>query len=223
VSDADYAGTLRQVMFDSLMQLSQRLPPELSIKLLRMAFEYSDLPNKDEIADEIRRMTGEQDPSKQPTPEDMQQQQQQAQAQAEAIEIQRQTALAALEEQQAKARQINAQTDKLLAETELMRTGDGGQLDRAVAGIQSQAAAEIDRLSQQLAKVTADRSTEIMKINREADSAAETARIKADADIQIAEIKKTSEQALQALYDRIEDLAKQVKEDAAEDSGEAED
>jgi hypothetical protein len=35
VSEADYAGTLRQVMFDSLNQLAARLPPEVSLRLRR--------------------------------------------------------------------------------------------------------------------------------------------------------------------------------------------
>jgi Ca2+-binding EF-hand superfamily protein len=54
VAEQDYNGSLRQSMFDALTSLGQRLPPEVGLKLLTIAMEYSDLPNKDEIADALK-------------------------------------------------------------------------------------------------------------------------------------------------------------------------
>lgn len=229
VSDADYAGTLRQVMFDSLMQLSQRLPPEVALKLLRMAFDYSDLPNKDDIAAEIRKLTGEPDATKQPTPEEQAELEQAAQAQAEAAQIARETALAALEEQRGKARTLNAQAEKVMAEIEALRTGagDGGdsqtsaelrqlEIERAVAQVRERAATQIDALSQKLAKLVADREAAMFQARTQADSQAETARISAASAERVAEIQAESTKALDALTRKLDALTDELKRTQAD-------
>lgn len=211
VDEADYAGTLRQVMFESMTQLSQRLPPEIALKLLRMAYEYSDLPNKDEIADEIRRMTGEQDPNKKMTPEEEAQAQQQAQAQAEAMQLQRETAVAALETQQAKAREIAARAEKIMAEVEQLRTGGGtdmqDKIERAVGQVREQAAQEIDALSAKLTKAVNSNAADLLKIRSDADTATEVARIGAASRVYVAELQQASDTALGKLNGRIDSLA----------------
>lgn len=216
VSEADYAGTLRQVMFDSLVQLSQRLPPEVALRMLRMAFEFSDLPNKDEIAAEIRRITGEPDPTKEPTPEEQAQQQAAEQAQAEAVQLQRQQALAVLEEQQAKARDVNAKAEKTLAEIEQLRAGgaDDTQLrvEMAVAKVREAAATQIEAVSQQLAKLQASNEAAMFKSRTDADAQAEAERIRAAAAERVAEINAASASALGALGERIDALAALVGE-----------
>jgi len=210
VSEADYAGTLRQVMFDAMTQLSQRLPPELALKFLRMAFQFSDLPNKTEIVDELRRMTGEPDPARQQDPQEQQMAQQQAAMQQEAMQLQRESAMAALDEQQAKAREINARAEKLMAETEQLRMGAGaeaqGQLAAAVAQVREQAAAEIETLSNRLAKATADNTAALLKIKTDADTAHESARLQAEAKVRVAEIQRASDKALEKLNQRIDEL-----------------
>lgn len=233
VSDADYAGTLRQVMFDSLTQLGQRLPPEIALRLLRMAFQFSDLPNKDEITDEIRRLTGEQDPQKKLTPEEQQAAEQAAQVQAEAAQIQRESAMAMLEEQRAKAREINARAEKLMAEIETLRMGatDGGQMqaqiEAAVAKVREQAANQLDAMSSQLAKLTASNEAAILKVKSDADTATEVARIQAAATVRVAEIERENDAAMAAFEKRLDDLARMsgevegaVKRLEAEDAAE---
>jgi hypothetical protein len=219
VSEQDYAGTLRQVMFDSLQQIAQRVPPEMALRLLRMAYEYSDLPNKDEIVDEIRKMTGEPDPDAELSPEEQAQMQAQAQAQAEAMEIQRAQAHAALEEQQAKAREVNARAEKLLAEIEQIRGGGAaGDLEmqdrvaQAVTQVREQAAAQIEKLTAQLADVTASNETDILRINKEADAAAEIARIQADAQVRVFELLGANEATMGMLAERLNSLAKMPSE-----------
>jgi hypothetical protein len=216
VAEADYAGTLRQVMFDALSQISQRLPPEIALKLLRMAFEFSDLPNKAEIVQEIRRMTGEPDPNKEMSPEEQQQAQQQAQMQAEAMQIQREQAMAVLEEQRAKAREINARAEKALAEVESMRMGGDADLnariEQAVTQVREQAATQIEQLSSQLAKMTASNEAAILKVRTDADTQQEVARIQANATVQVAEIERASDVTLQALTTRMEALSKLASE-----------
>lgn len=207
VAEADYAGSARQAMFESLMQIAQRLPPEVALRLLRMAFEFSDLPNKQEIADEIRRMTGESDPSKKMTPEEEAQAQQQAAMQQEAMQMQRAQAIATLEEQQARVREINARAEKLLAEAGTVGASAGGdaqaEIERAVAEVRAQAAQQIDRMSQQLAKMQSSNEAEIYKANKAADTAAMVERIRAANKAQLAEIAQPSSDALARIEERL--------------------
>lgn len=207
VSEQDYAGTLRQVMFDSLQQLSQRLPPELSLKLMTMAMEFSDLPNKDEIAEAIRKMTGERDPNKELTPEEQAQQQQQQQEQQQALEMQKQTAALALQEQQARVRELNAKAMKIEAEA----NAQGGQ-----AGVESQAqqikaelSNQIDLLSEELRRAKAELADRTLQIKSDADTRMEIAQLDADTRLQIAEIQDRSNRRVDMLEKRIAELQSQ--------------
>ena len=218
VSEADYAGTLRQVMFDSLNQIAGRLPPEVALRVLRIAFEFSDLPNKDAIADAIRQMTGEQDPDKEMTPEEAMQAEQQMQAQAEAMQMQREDAMLALEERRAKVRELNAKAAQIESQAG-QGEGISTEIQRQITQVQSQAAEQIDRLSQQLAKAQLDAANKTMQIKADADVKAEAARIAADAQIRVAEITAASDKQLRALEDKmqsiVDGLNKKIVEKAA--------
>lgn len=197
VSEQDYAGTLRQVMFDSLNAIAGRLPPDVALRLLTMAFEFSDLPNKDEIADQFRKITGEQDPDKEMSPEEQQQAEQAAQQQAEAMEMQRAGAMAALQEQQAKVRELNARAAKLEAEAGGGQPGEDAQ--RMAQQVRGQADQEMEVVTQQLQDLQAQLRSQTLKINREADVRMEVARIDAASRERVAEIKAESDQRLAAL------------------------
>ena len=218
VSEADYAGTMRQVMFESLNQLAARLPPEVSLRLMTIAMDFSDLPNKDEVADQIRKLTGERDPNKPMTPEEAQQMQQQMQAQAEALEMQRQQAMLALEEQQAKIRELNAKAAKLEAEAQAAMAGsDGGHaaqqaqadVQSAIMQIRQQADQEIERLTEALRKAQSELANRTMQIRSDADAKLEAARIDADAKVRIAEIQAASNKKIEALQRRLDHLMSQ--------------
>lgn len=215
VAEQDYSGTLRQVMFDAMTSLAQRQPPEIALRFLRMAFQYSDLPNKDEIVAELRRVLGEPDPSKKLTPEEEQQLQQQQQQQAEAMELQRQQAIAAVEEQQAKAQKVRAEAEKMLAEIEQMRLGVdvdgtaaqvGQERERMLAQVREQAAGEIESLAGKLQKVTAD----LQRALADKDADVEVARIQAESQREAAQIQAASDTKMAALTRRLEDLAREL-------------
>jgi len=215
VSEADYAGTMRQVMFDALNQLATRLPPEVALRLMTIAMDFSDLPNKDEVADAIRKLTGERDPNKPMTPEEAQQMQQQMQAQAEALEMQRQQAMLALQEQQAKVRELTAKAMKLEAEAQAAMAGDGGQdqaaqqAQQAVMQVRAQADQEIERLTEQLRKAQTELANRTMQIRSDADATLEAARINADTQVRIAEIKAASDERIAAMQARLDAMQAQ--------------
>ena len=226
VSEQDYAGTLRQVMFDSLQQMATRLPPEVSLRLMTIAMEFSDLPNKDEISSAIRNLTGDRDPNKEMTPEEAQQMQEQMQAQAEAMQMQREQAMLALEEARAKVREINAKAATLEAQA----GGQGGEgmppeMEQAIRQVQSQAADQIDRLSQQLGKAQADLANRTLQISRDSDVKLESARIDADTKVRVAEIQTNADRQISALEQRMASIvqgfeAKLAAKDKAESDSE---
>lgn len=212
VSEQDYNGSMRQVMFEQLNQMASRLAPEVALRLLRMAMEFSDLPNKDEIAGQIRQLTGEQDPNVEMTPEQAQQAQQQMEQQAEALDMQRKTAMLALEEQSAKVKLLNAQAEKVMAELQ-----GGGAADPAMQGqvrqIQSQAAEQIDRLSQELRKAQSELANRTLQINKESDTKLEVARIGADTTLRVAEIQGRNDKQITALEARMGEIAQMLQGD----------
>jgi len=122
VSEQDYTGTLRQAMFDSINEMAARLPPELALRLLAMGMEYSDLPNKDEFAREMRALIGMPEPNEDARAQAQAQQQAQAEAEAErqaqAEHMQQQAQQAALAGQLAKARETHARAQKLEIEAD---------------------------------------------------------------------------------------------------------
>ncbi len=216
VSEQDYAGTMRQVMLENISQIASTLPPEVSLRVLTIAMEFSDLPNKAEIVEAFRKITGDRDPSKEPTPEEAAELEQQMAAQAEALQFQREQAMLALEEGRAKVRELNAKAAQL--EAQAMGGDEGGmtpEIERAIAQIQSQAADQIDALSEQLRKAQSELANRTLQINRDADSKAEAARIDADAKIRVAEIQDKSNKVIEALERRIEDLGRKMQDEIA--------
>lgn len=215
VSEQDYAGTLRQVMFDSINGMAQKVTPDVGLRLLTIAMEFSDLPNKDEIANAFRRITGEADPNKRLTPEEQQQAAQQQQAQQEAMELQRQTAMATLAEAQAKARHINAQAAELEARVGTAPPTGNPEADQAMQGqmqesmkARAAAADTIDTLNERIGKLTAD----LTAARTQADSSVQVARINADAQERVAKIKAASDDILDALQERIDNALRAVNE-----------
>lgn len=201
VSEQDYAGTLRQVMFDSMMQIAQRLPPEVALRMMRIAYEFSDLPNKDEIVQELRSVTGEKDPEREPTPEEQAAEEAQMQAQQEALEVQREQIQLEMEERRAKVRELNAKSAKL--ESELGQSqGDAPAAD-ALAQARAQAQDVIDRLQAQVSELSAKLAAALARN----DDQAMAARIKADAEVRKAEILAAGDKRLQALEDRVNAIA----------------
>lgn len=214
VSEQDYAGTMRQVLFDSMNQLASRMPdPMLALRLTTIAMDFSDLPNHEAIADEIRKLTGERDPNKPMTPEEQAQIQQQMQAQADALRMQQEVAQAALAEQKAKVQEIQARAAKLMAEAEKIRAegGVGAQdMANAAAFARRDADALLERTQQQLAKAQSDLANQTLKIRSDSDTALQVARINADSRERVAQIAakgKTDAVALEQQLAAFERLA----------------
>jgi hypothetical protein len=216
VSEQDYSGTLRQVMFDAMNQMAGRLPPDAALRILTIAMEYSDLPNNEQVAEELRKLTGERDPNKPLTPEEQQQMQAQMQAQAEALQIQQAMAKAALDEQLGKVREVNAKADKLEAEAEQLRGGgDEGaeaqaqQMEGVAATVRRDADMELGKVQQQLSKVQAELANKTLQISKDADVRLQVARIDADSRERVAEIQAASRMRMDAMSQQLAQFDKE--------------
>jgi hypothetical protein len=188
--------------------MAQRLPPELAIRLYIIGMEFSDQPNKDQIADEMRRVIGERDPNKPMTPEEAQQLEEQMQAQAETLAMQRRQAQLVLEEQSAKVEKIHAEIEALRA-----RAGDGGlsaEHEQRLMQIQADADRRLEAMAEKLRSVQADAAKQIVSIRQESDARLEAARIDADAKVRVAEINAVAKTALEGISARIEEIAQAV-------------
>lgn len=207
VSEQDYAGTLRQVMFDAMTQLAGRMEPATAMRLMTLAMDYSDLPNHDALADEMRKLTGERDPNKPITPEEQQQMQQQMQAQAEALQLQQETARTALDEAKAKVREVNARAEKLEAEAAQARDGGeqarAAQMEGVAATARRDADTELGRVTQQLAKAQSDLANKTLQIKADGDVRLQVARIDADSRERVAEIQAASRERMGLMDQRL--------------------
>ncbi len=120
IVEADnYHATVRQAMFESFGEIVTKLPPEISLQLLDMWIDLSDLPGKDVMVERIRAINGQADPDEDPDDPEVQ-----AKKEAEAAEMERQQAIEdqllaldmAMKEAEVKLKE--AQTDGQYAEAE---------------------------------------------------------------------------------------------------------
>lgn len=223
VSEQDFHGTLRQLMFEHMMGLAAKVPPEMALRILRMAYEFSDMPNKDEIVAEIRRLSGEPDPNKKMTPEEQAQIEQQRAQQAAMFKQQVDQANALIAETQAKARKLNAEAEKLLADAELLRAGgddaSAAAIEEAVNQVRIEGAQELERVTKEMVGLQGQLSIAQVKlanrsaeINADKDAKIEVARIQADAVKHGNDVTQKNEATMAPLLKRLDDLGDQVKD-----------
>ena len=113
----EYRATMRRAMFDMFSDLFKSMDPQITLQLLDLPFEYSDLPGREEIVARIRKINGQSDPSKKNDPEEV------ARAQDEAKKAQEQAAFdkrrmeAEISKIEAEVGKTNADTDKSKADS----------------------------------------------------------------------------------------------------------
>jgi hypothetical protein len=189
----DFHATVRQASSEAIMAMLPKvgnLEPRLVLRLLRMAADASDWPNKEEIVKELDQITGYKDPAGALTPEEQEEQQkaeqeQRAQAQKQA-EQQDAAFKAELEAKLATAEQSRAQADKARADADKTRselgvTNDPAQAEALAKQAQEaqelveQKDMEISTLQQQIASLGADREAEKYKADRDKEARVEVA------------------------------------------------
>lgn len=104
-----YVRAATQEMFQLLGQIAT-FAPQVVMAVLDLAVEGSEVKNPDEWVARIRKLNGQRDPTKEPTPEEQAQAEQEAQRGAEAQELQRQMAIAGLKELEAKVDKLSTES-----------------------------------------------------------------------------------------------------------------
>lgn len=137
VSEQDYRANLQQAAFEQLGDMLTKVAsfaPQVVVNLLDLLVDLADIPNKSEFVGRIRKMTGQTDPTKPPTPEEVQalkMAEQQAQADAE---LQRRQAMAQLRNLEATADSVKAKS--ILARVQAMLAAmDAGAQVATVPGV----------------------------------------------------------------------------------------
>jgi hypothetical protein len=138
VDQQDYRATLTMAAMESMFDLLGKLAvfaPQVVLQLLDLAVDGADdIPNKDEWVNRIRRLTGQRDPSKEPTPEEIAADQERAAKDAKMEQISMETAQAQLDTLRAKITDTNA--GKVLKNLQaLLAAIDGAAQVATVPGI----------------------------------------------------------------------------------------
>jgi hypothetical protein len=133
VDEQAHSATVRQAMFEQMMELANKLAavsPDVVLAMLDLIVELSDVPSKDAFIERIRAINGQKDPYRDPEDPEVvaeEQAEQEAQARAEAIkqlledlmvEKEKQTARKLAAEAADKEKKLQPEVEKIEAETE---------------------------------------------------------------------------------------------------------
>lgn len=145
VDAQDFRESVRIAMFETLMNLLGQLPPEVTINILDLVVELSDVPGKEEIVKRIRKINGQVDPDHQDDPNaiaELQAKQQQEQAQAELVQRATEGELA---EQEARINKLLADVKLILEKAETERVKRDEAMHNVAMGINQFEADQRDR------------------------------------------------------------------------------
>lgn len=228
VDEQDFHASLREALFEEMMKLVSKLPPELGLRFLDLVVDLVDIPGKNVLVQRIRKITGEVDPDEEarPSPEKQAEMKAKAAADAAAQAMQQRAMVAEVMEKEGKAKKLAAEAERIGAETEKIRAeigmdGPSPEQQKALQGLQEQIqdlTAELQKAEQALADRKAEIEADVEKARIEKESAKEVAEIEARA---AANIKGFDEvvSMVEDLRGTVEDLTKQLEEARARSEG----
>ena len=117
LEEVPQSPTYRNLVLTQLTELTKSLPPELQAVIMDIVVLATDIPQKKELADRIRRATGQ----GQATPEEAQAQAQQQALEQEAVRLELEAQQAKIAESQARVEKMMAEVQRILAETQNTR------------------------------------------------------------------------------------------------------
>lgn len=133
VSEQDFRESVRQAMFESMMDMVGKLPGEMALQMLDMVFELSDLPKKDEIIKRIRQING------MPPPDETDEEKaQREQADAAEQEIMQRERMSVIEEREASTAEKQARVEEIMGKaTKLKAENVKTQLEALKSGMET--------------------------------------------------------------------------------------
>lgn len=118
VDQQDFRETMRQAYAEQFMDMLGKLPPDMAIQLLDLAFDMADIPGKDEVVRRIRKMNGQSEDGDPNDPQALAQQQ--AAAQDRQLQMRERMAKVGLDEAKANEIMAKAQKTKLGAKADAL-------------------------------------------------------------------------------------------------------
>ena len=232
VDEQDFHQSVRQAMFDSMVDLVGKIAQvsaDAGLRILKMALEFSDLPNKTEMASEIASILGIDEPPdlSSMTPEQQAEYAQRQQAKQQQQAIQQQQLQLAMAEQNAKVAKLNAEAskiaadaDRIKAEAQQLLNGDNGaaetalraELERKAAEIERNAAQMVEDARAELEKAQAKLDDRRYEIDTDSRTKKEIAKIEADAKVRAADITQQIQGIVGGLEKQIADMGTAMKE-----------
>jgi hypothetical protein len=113
IDEQDYRESLRQAIFEQLMDLMSKIAavdPMFARNMLDLVIDNADIPGRDAIVRRIREITGMVDPDAEVTPEQQAQKQQQKQAADAVQQMDMEMARAKIDEMRSKVKKMDAET-----------------------------------------------------------------------------------------------------------------
>jgi len=110
VDSSAWTASIRQATFETMMEMSARLDPQIAIALLDLIVDLSDIPGKEDLVARIRSINGQSDPEADPNDPEAQQAAQ-AKAQAEQQQAQIAQAMQDLEMKKLESEVVKNNTD----------------------------------------------------------------------------------------------------------------
>ncbi len=94
IDQQGYRETVRMAMAQQMFEIITKLPPDMQIQLLDIAFELTDIPNRDELVARIRKINGQPAPGQEEDPahQEMAIEQAERERQAHDLDVQERTA-----------------------------------------------------------------------------------------------------------------------------------
>lgn len=236
VSEEDFSETIRLALFEQLMDMITKLPPEMVPQLLDVVLELAPVPGVEEIVRRIRTLNGQTDPDAEPTPEEIAAAQAKQQKMAEAEAIERQGKLAEIQKNEAQAQNFHAQAELALAkagEVGMQMPNVQAEIDARVHDIQAKYDASLAKFADQVrdirtaaankqqeiavkhaaqleeARLKTESAERINKYNADRQRESAAAQTRADKDVALADRKHQLE--VKDLKRQLAEVTRQVK------------
>jgi hypothetical protein len=214
LSDVPSTSSFKQQQFLRLTEYAKSLSPQAQALLTPLIIESTDIPERHEIAKQLREQMGiALDPK---SPEAQQQKMAQAEAMAKQAKMLEDDMLAKIDEQRARAEKIRAEAGKIAADAQ--KTGDDATTQR-INDLEQSYQAEIQKLKDKMLMDAANASVERYRIQseveaRESEAIEATRReeIKADAAKEVALVNARTKEAQDAANNRMTQLADELDE-----------
>lgn len=120
VDQQDFRETMRLAAAEQFFEMLGKLPPEMAIQLLDLAFEMTDMPGKDAVVARIRQINGQTDDQQADDPDAIVRRQQEEQAQAAERDL-------ALRERMAKVGLDEAKQQEIMSKVQSMQLKTKGE------------------------------------------------------------------------------------------------